>query len=216
MSSVLHHLRNSILKNTCMCCGSGSLFWTLRFWRLENQLHLLAYIHDNIWDQNLSKSKTYRTKICAFLKSCSWCHISYLISCNAVSQQEKGECTRCSSRFCWQPHQDGQWKSKVLKRHVSRNKQKPHKNTTDPSVCPEEWVNAQDVGCFLFLGEDPALSWFDASVACEQVPSPQSRKKGNILQTPNSRKEVISLSLCVSTKWTFLVLLLDSRQTLLG
>ena len=32
-------------------------------------------------------------------------------------------------------------------------------------------MNAQDVGCFLFLGEDPALSWFDASVACEQVPT---------------------------------------------
>ena len=52
----------------------------------------------------------------------------------------------------------------------------PPDAAADPSVCPEEWVNAQDVGCFLFLGEDPALSWFDASVACEQVSSPQSRK----------------------------------------
>ena len=84
--------------------------------------------------------------------------------------------------------------------NVRGNKQKSHKYTAEPTVCPEEWVNAQDVGCFLFIGEDPALSWFDASVACEQVPSPQSRKKGNILQTPNSRNEVISLSLCVSTK----------------
>ena len=126
--------------------------------------------------------------------------LSHILQCSQSTK--KGECTSCSSHFCWQPHQDGQLKSQVIKRHVRRNKQKSHKYTAEPTVCPEEWVNAQDVGCFLFLGEDPTLSWFDASVACEQVPqqSTQSREKGNILQTPKSRREVISLSLCVSTK----------------
>ena len=94
--------------------------------------------------------------------------LSHILQCSQSTK--KGECTRCSSHFCWQPHQDGQLKSQVIKRHVRRNKQKSHKYTAEPTVCPEEWVNAQAVGCFLFLGEDPALPWFDVSVACEQVP----------------------------------------------
>jgi len=41
--------------------------------------------------------------------------------------------------------------------------------TTTEETCPEGWVNAHDDGCFIFLGEDTRLSWFEASLACEQV-----------------------------------------------
>jgi len=36
-------------------------------------------------------------------------------------------------------------------------------------ACPEGWVNVHDDGCFTFLGEDTRLSWFEASLGCEQA-----------------------------------------------
>ena len=140
MSSVLHHLRSSILTKTCMCCDN--LFSTLRFWRLETSNHFI-YLHISMTTfGNKTCLNPKRTQLrFALFKSCSWCHISYLLSCNAASQQKKENVQGALHTFAGNLIRMGGGNHRSwICMYVETNKNHTHTPQTLPSAPRSGWT----------------------------------------------------------------------------